>query len=240
MSQYESKLLTAGVSFIKVEPTLLQSRFQSKVYVWPDATNRLNPLVNRNYWHAYGKLNIRYKKLALTPSLDFDYLENYVYFDTDGIVRQETAKAISILRPGLGYHLQFGKFLISGQGYYTVKEGPDVIRMPPIFINTRIQYEFLYAKVLYIQTGIDLHYKSKYYADAYMPLTQQYHLQDRQQVEGYVLADLYANLRINRTRLFIKLTHANQGLITPGYYVAPDFLQMRRGFAFGVDWYLFD
>lgn len=73
-----------------------------------------------------------------------------------------------------------------------------------------------------------------------MPLTQQYHLQDRQQVEGYVLADLYANLRINRTRLFIKLTHANQGLITPGYFVAPDYLQMRRGFAFGVDWYLFD
>jgi hypothetical protein len=184
-------------------------------------------------------LNIRIKNLRLEPSLDYYLVKNYVYFDTAGYVQQEKSP-ISIVRPGLGYHLQIGKFLISGQAYYTAKEGPDVIRMPPFFINTRIQYEFLYAKVLYIQTGVDLHYKSPYYADAYMPLTQQYHLQDRQQVEGYVLADLYANLRINRTRLFIKLTHANQGLITPGYFVAPDYLQMRRGFAFGVDWYLFD
>ena len=237
--QFESKFLTAGVSYMAVEPTVLQSRFQSKVYFWPDATNGLNPLVNRNYLHAHGKLNVRYKKLRLEPGLDYDLLKNYVYFDEAGVVRQEKSP-ISIIRPGLGYHLQLGKFVVSGQAYYTAKEGPDVIRIPPFFMNTRIQYEFLYAKVLYIQTGIDLHYKSPYYGDAYMPLTQQFHLQNRQQVEGYVLADLYANLRINRTRLFIKLTHVNQGVFQPGYFVAPDFLPMRRGFAFGVDWYLFD
>ena len=74
-----------------------------------------------------------------------------------------------------------------------------------------------------------------------MPVTQQFYLQNRQRVEGYLLADLYANLRVNRTRLFLKMTHANQGLLqTPGYFVAPDFLQMRRSFAFGVDWFLFD
>lgn len=237
--QVESKFLTAGGSYVNVEPTLLQERFQSKVYLWPDASRGLAPLSKRNYLHAYGKLNVGYKKLRIQPSLDYYLVKNYVYFDTAGVVQQEKSP-ISIIRPGLGYHLQLGKFLIAGQAYYTAKEGPDVIRMPPFFMNTRIQYEFLYAKVLYIQTGIDLHYKSPYYGDAYMPLTQQYHIQNRQKVEGYVLADLYANLRINRTRLFIKLTHANQGLLTPGYYVAPDFLPMRRGFAFGVDWYLFD
>ncbi|GAB2537483.1 putative porin [Spirosoma aerophilum] len=237
--QVESKFLTAGGSYVNIQPTLVQERFQSKVYNWPDPSNGLLPLIKRDYWHAYGKLNVAYRKLRLEPSLDYYLVKNYIYFDEKGVVQQENSP-ISIVRPGLRYHLQLGKFLISGLAYYTAKEGPDVIRMPPLFVNTRIQYEFLYAKVLYIQTGIDLHYKSKYYADAYMPLTQQYHLQNRQQVEGYVLADLYANLRINRTRLFIKLTHANQGLVTPGYYVAPDFLQIRRGFAFGVDWYLFD
>jgi len=107
-------------------------------------------------------------------------------------------------------------------------------------MNARFQYEVLYAKALYIQVGVDLHYKSPYYANAYMPITQQFYLQNNQQVEGYILADLYANLRVNRTRLFVKLTHANQGVLQPGYFVAPNYLQMRRGFAFGVDWYLFD
>ena len=141
---------------------------------------------------------------------------------------------------GLDTTFNLGKFLLAGQGYYTVQSRTDVLRTPPFFINTRLQYEFLYAKVLYIQAGIDLHYKSSYYADAYMPVTQQFYLQNRQAVEGAVLADVYANLRVNRTRLFVKLTHANQGIFQPGYFVAPDFLQMRRGFAFGVDWYLFD
>ncbi|GAB4055472.1 putative porin [Spirosoma litoris] len=242
--QFDSKLLTAGGSYISLAPTLVQQRFQSKVYFWPDATNGFKPLVNRNYLNFYGKLNIQYKKYRLQPSLDLDLLDNYVYFDSSG-VRQtgqsDKVETITIVRPGLGYHFQFGKFLISGQAYYTKQTtGPEVIHMPPFFINTRIQYEFLYSKVLYIQTGVDLHYKSPYYADAYMPVTQQFYLQNTEKVEGAILADLYANLRVNRTRLFVKLTHANQGLPQAGYFVSPGFLQMRRGFSFGVDWYLFD
>ena len=94
--------------------------------------------------------------------------------------------------------------------------------------------------MLYIQAGAELHYKSAYYADAYMPLTQQFYLQTRQKAEGYLLADVFANLRINRTRLFVKMSHVNQGILQSTYFVAPDYLGMRRSFAFGVDWYLFD
>lgn len=231
--QFESRFLTAGYTAMLVQPTLLQERFQSIVYFWR------NNFRLRGYNHAYGQLNLRYKGLRLQPGLDYMLLSNYVYFDTDGVARQDNG-SFSVLRTGLGYHLQIGKFLTAGQAYYTLQSRSDVLRTPPLFWNGRIQYELLYAKVLYIQVGVDLHYKSPYFADAYMPLTQQFILQNRQQVEGYLLADLYANLRVNRTRLFVKLTHANQGLTQPGYFVTPDYLQMRRGFAFGVDWYLFD
>ncbi|MBD2704258.1 putative porin [Spirosoma sp. BT702] len=237
--QLESKFLTAGGSILQVEPTLLQERFQSKVYFWNGVDKNSNPLTLRNYYHAYGKLNLGNNRIRLQPQLDYYLVKNFIYFDTAGVVTQEKAP-LSIIRTGLGYHFQLGKFLIAGQGFYTVQSGPDVLRQPPFFMNTRIQFEFLYAKVLYIQTGVDLHYKSPYYADAYMPLTQQFYLQNRQMVEGYILADVYANLRINRTRLFVKLTHANQGVFQEGYFVAPDYLQLRRGFSFGVDWYLFD
>ena len=94
--------------------------------------------------------------------------------------------------------------------------------------------------MLHIQTGLELHYKSRYRADAYMPVTQQYYLQDAQVVEGAVLADAFANFRVNRVRFFLKFSHVNQGLIQPGYFVAPGFLQLQRGFGFGVDWLLFD
>lgn len=235
--QFESKFLTAGYTAMLVEPTLLQERYQSKVFFWR------NNFKLRGYNHAYGKLNLRYRKIRLEPGLDYQLLSNYTYFDENAVARQAEG-SFSVLRTGLGYQFEVGKFLTSGQAYYTIQSRTDILRTPPLFLNARLQYEFLYAKVLYIQAGIDLHYKSPYYADAYMPLTQQFYIQNRQRVEGYVLADLYANLRVNRTRLFIKLTNATQGLfpqvLEPGYFVAPDYLQLRRGFAFGVDWYLFD
>lgn len=231
--QLDSKLLTAGYSSMFVSPTLLQERFQSPLFFWR------NNFSLRGYNHAFGKLNLRYKNIRLEPVLDYYLLSNYIYFD-EKAAPQQVDGSFSVLRTGLGYRFQVGKFLLAGQGYYTVQSRTDVLHTPPFFMNTRLQYEFLYAKVLYIQAGIDLHYKSSYYADAYMPVTQQFYLQNRQAVEGAILADVYANLRVNRTRLFIKLTHANQGVFQPGYFVAPDFLQLRRGFAFGVDWYLFD
>ncbi|GAB2568345.1 hypothetical protein GCM10027190_17680 [Spirosoma areae] len=231
--QLESKFLTAGYTSMFVNPTLIQERYQSLIFSWR------NNFSLRGYNHAYGKLNLRYKQLRLEPGVDYYLLSNYIYFDEQA-TPQQVDGSFSVLRTGLGYQLQVGKFLLGGQAYYTVQSRTDVLRTPPFFANARLQYEFLYAKVLYIQAGVDLHYKSPYYADAYMPLTQQFYRQNRQPVEGYVLADLYANLRINRTRLFVKLTHANQGVFQPGYFVAPDYLQMRRGFAFGVDWYLFD
>ena len=231
--QLDSKLLTVGYSSLFVNPTLLQERFQSPIFFWR------NNFSLRGYNHAFGRLNLRYKQIRIEPVVDYYLLSNYIYFD-EKAAPQQVNGSFSVLRTGVGYNFQLGKFTVSGLGYYTVQSRTDVLRTPPLFVNTKLQYEFLYAKVLYIQAGVDLHYKSAYYADAYMPVTQQFYLQNRQQVEGYVLADLYANLRVNRTRLFVKLTHANQGLFQPGYFVAPDYLQMRRGFAFGVDWYLFD
>jgi len=231
--QLNSKFLTAGYSSILANPTLLQERFQSDVFFWRNNFNL------RGYNHAFGKLNLRYKKLLFQPGLDYYLLSNYIYFDTNAVAQQLNG-SFSVLRLGAGYKLEVGKFLAAGQAYYTVQSRRDVLRTPPFFMNAQFQYELLYAKALYIQVGVDLHYKSPYYADAYMPVTQQFYIQNTQQVEGYILADLYANFRVNRTRLFVKLTHANQGVFQPGYFVAPGYLAMRRGFAFGVDWYLFD
>ena len=231
--QLESRFLTAGYTAMLVDPTLLMARYQSPVFAWR------NTFKLRGYNYAYGKLNLRYRGLRLEPGLDYYLLSNYTYFGADTLPHQATG-SFSVLRTGLGYHFGLGKLIVSGQAYYTVQSRTDILRTPPFLWNGRFQYELLYAKVLYIQAGVDLSYKSAYYADAYMPVTQQFYLQNRQKVEGYLMADVYANLRINRTRLFVKLTHANQGLPRPGYFVAPDFLQMRRGFAFGVDWYLFD
>ena len=231
--QLETKLFTAGYRSIFVSPTLLQQRFESNNLTW--STN----FGLRGTQHAYGKLNLAYRKIRFQPGLDYYLLNNYIYFDENALPKQ-LSSAFSILRAGVGAQVSIGKFQASTQGYYTVVSRNDILRAPKLFVNLRASYDLLFAKVLYIQTGVELHYKSAYYADNYMPLTQQFYLQNNRRVEGYVLADVFANFRINRTRLFVKMSHVNQDLLQPTYFVGADYLGMRRTFAFGVDWYLFD
>ena len=230
----ESKAFTAGFTSLQAAPTLISQRFISDVYQWT------NTFGLRRTQHAYGQFSVRYKGVTVSPGADFWLLGNYVYFDEKGLPQQNKGE-FSMFRTGLGLSYKTPRFLASTQVYYTpLNSGEGVLRVPKLFVNARVQYDFIYAKVLHIQTGIDLHYKSSYFADAYSPVTQQYRLQNDQEVEGAILADVFANMRVNRVRFFLKMSHANQGLFGPGYYVSPGFPQIQRGFCFGVDWLLFD
>ena len=237
--QLESKLFTVGFTTMLAQPTLISQRFTSNHYQWD---NRLGDRAFglRGTQHAYGLLNVRYKDWTVSPGGDFWLLNNYVYFNQKA-VPQQLATAFTLFRVGLAASYTRARFRVSTQLYYTpLNAGDDVLRIPTFFANARVQYDFIYAKVLHIQTGLELHYKSRFYGDAYMPVTQQYYLQDRQLVEGAVLADAFANMRVNRVRFFLKFSHVNQGLFEPGYFVAPGYLQLQRGLGFGVDWLLFD
>ncbi|MBC7406925.1 MAG: hypothetical protein H7339_00905 [Arcicella sp.] len=244
--EYQGKWLNLGYRSQSTSPTLVQRANFNNGLRWEDYSSFLNysrsrgisDKVQTNNIYGYG--SVRFGGLIFHPSVDFDIITNYIYFDTLAFVRQNKGTAIGILRTGLGFDYRKGKFSMTNQIYYSESTGPDLIRFPKIFANSRLAFDLLYKKKLYIQTGIELHYKSGYYADAYMPAIQQFHLQDKQNIEGYLQADVFADLRINRVRLFFKFAHVNQGIFNGGYYASPGFAGMGRVLAFGVHWLLFD
>ncbi|WP_221622309.1 putative porin [Larkinella rosea] len=235
----ESRFLTAGYESVFASPTLVQTRFISNNFQWDHVTRQSAQFELRGTQHAYGQLNLKVGKLVLSPGLDYYLLSNYIYFDTVGVPRQ-LSSAFSILRSGFGFQFRAGKFAAVGQGYYTLLSRDDVLRIPRLFANARVEYNFLLFKKLYVLAGVQFHYKSAYYADQYMPLTQQYHLQNETKLGDYIMAEPFANFRINRVRLFLKMAHANQDLLGKIYYSAPYFRTINRSFAFGVHWLLFD
>jgi hypothetical protein len=109
--------------------------------------------------------------------------------------------------------------------------------------NFRATFDFVYYKVLFLQLGAEIHYKSTYYADAYMPLTQQFHLQNSIKTEGVVYTEFFVNARINRVRLFLKMANSGQGFqgpLNPGYFSSPLYPVVGRSLGFGINWPLFD
>lgn len=233
-----SKWFSAGYYSVFSSPTLLQQLYESNHFRWENTSR----LVNSN--NIYGQINLNTKQVRFSPRLDYHLINNYFYYDTAAVARQFTASAFSILRIGAQTEWRPRKFQFLAQTYYTLVSNDNILRIPRFFANFRMAYDFIYAKVLFLQVGGEIHYKSAYYADAYMPLTQQFYLQNKLKTEGVVYSELFLNARINRVRLFVKMANAAQGwlqgALNPGYFSTPFYPVVGRSLGFGVNWPLFD
>ncbi|MFN8355375.1 MAG: putative porin [Spirosomataceae bacterium] len=233
-AEYQSPFITAGFTSSFNSPTLLQQRFIGGIVNWDNTFS--NVFVN----NFYGKMQLKLKNISILPEATYSLIKNYIYFDT--LARpQQTSVPINVFRIGGSIEWRWKKLSTLTQLFLTTTSGADVIRMPKVFWNSRLAYDLLFRKVLYIQAGLELHYKSSYYADAYLPVNQQFYLNNSFLVNGYIVADAFADFRINRVRLFVKMSHVNQGLMpTKGYFSTPYFPAIGRTFGFGVNWPLFD
>ena len=214
-------------------PDLLMQRYISNHLAWDNDFK----LTGANT--IFGSIPVKTKGIELVPEVQYHLVSNYVYYDTAAVARQLNS-SFSLLRLGTTLRWEGEKFAFRGQGYYTINSNSRVLRIPALFVSAEVTYDFLYAKALYVQIGVAAHYRSSYLADAYMPLTQQFYLQNNFLVDRYLVADAFASLRVKRVRILLKMSHINEGLGGLGYYVTPRYLGMQRAFSFGVYWPLFD
>jgi hypothetical protein len=186
-----------------------------------------------------GTIDLKTKYVYFRPTATIQRIADYVYYDTLAAAKQ-TADAIGVFRTGFSVGGTYKRLEWSALVLANTKTGPDVIRMPALVATANVALNVQYKKLLYLQFGVDVQHQSAYYADAYMPVMQQYHLQDRYEIPAFVQADAYVSLRINRVRLFFKMQNATQGLLNSNYYTAYLHPAMGRSFGYGVRWLLFD
>ena len=229
-----SKWFTAGYESVFSSPTLLQQVYASNHLRWDNNFGFMNSNT------LFGQVNFSTKKVKLVPRLDYHLLNNFIYYDTLAQPRQELTPFSVFRLSGLAEWKPSKRWQFQTQLNYTAVANKNVLRIPAFSGSFRGSFDFVYSKALEVQVGIDLHYKSAYFADAYMPLTQQFYRQNRFQTEDYLLAEAFANFRINRVRLFVKAAHANQGILAPGYFQTPFYPVVGRSIGFGVNWPLFD
>jgi hypothetical protein len=229
----ESKFFQASFTSVLYSPTALQRNYISNHFFWNK--NYSNTLANE----ISGGINLRAKKLLFNPFGRYTTLTNYIYFDNQAIP-QQTDQTIQLIQVGFNFNYQLGKFKTVNTAIYSGRLGADLLRFPTFFVNTRVYCEdCFFKKVLQSQIGIEGHFKSDYYADAYLPVTKQFHLQDDFLVKSYFIADIFANFKVGDFRIFLKFSHLNQRLDS-GYVTTPIYPGMRRAFTFGVSWLFFD
>ncbi|MFN3850704.1 MAG: putative porin [Spirosomataceae bacterium] len=231
--EYVSPRIKAGFFQIVSPSNLIQNRFYSPLLEWDNSFR--NTFSN----NIYASTELRKGKLTLIPNGQYSIITNYIYYDTD-LKPKQTSEAINILKLGLTAELRLKKWTFYNQLFVTTNTKDKYIRIPLIANNLRISYDILYAKVLKIHTGIEVYYKSAYYADNYNPLIRQFHLQNQQKVWGYPVVDAFADLMVNKVRLFFKYNHLNNLAFSTNYYTTPTYPGLSGTLNMGVNWPLFD
>ncbi|REA63020.1 hypothetical protein DSL64_05190 [Dyadobacter luteus] len=226
----------AGVQIIQTAPDLLTQRYLGNHFDWRNNFNGQKVLT------FYGSAPVKSKKIDFTADAYIHQIVDYIYYDTLALPTQYNGR-FGLYRIGATTASHFKRWNFAGMAYFSGTDNSDIFKVPNLFASGEVTYDFVYAKVLHIQLGLAARYRSTYFADAYMPVTQQFHRQNTTQVQGRVITDAFANIRISRVRLFFQMSYVNMnlwGAAPAGYYITPTYMGQGRAFSFGVLWPLFD
>lgn len=227
-----------GFQTALTSPDLLMMMYKNSYLYWnnTDDNLKLSKVVSFT-----GALPVKVGKVSLTPDFQWHQLINYLYYDEDARPAQHDG-TFSLMRIGLDTEISLRRWRFRTLAYYNEGFDNRIIRIPRLFLSGEVSFLFTYAKELDIQLGLAGNYTSSYYADAYMPMTQQFHIQNKLAVGNYPVVDAFANLRIKRVLLLLKYSHLNHRWLSngEGYFLTPGYMGLQPAFSFGVRWPLFD
>ena len=170
-------------------------------------------------------------------------IKNYTYLNADVLPTQHSSN-MQVVDATLTQNFRLGILHLDNEVTWQKTNGSDVLPLPELSL-----YHNLYLlgkiahKVLTVQLGADLRYFTSYYAPAYSPALQHYTLQsssDLVKIGGYPVVNVYANLHLKRTRLFVMMYHVNAGMGDRNYFFVPHYPLNGRLLKFGVSWNFYD
>lgn len=170
-------------------------------------------------------------------------VKNYTYFNQQALPTQSSGN-IQIISATFTQNFKAGIFHLDNEVTWQKSSNTTIIPLPQISLYHNFYLQTALAKkVLSVELGADVRYFTKYYAPAYTPAIQQYHLQsadDQIEIGGYPIVNIYANLHLKRTRFFVMMYHVNQGMGTKNYFLAPHYPINPRLLKIGLSWNFFD
>ncbi len=204
--------------------------YQSNHFNWNNAFKKQLFLVN----------SFEYILKNFHASASIMALGNFIYFDTLALPAQLSA-TMSLLNISVRKLINLRRWSFDVRAVYQKASNTNGLRVPELIGDLSVYYtKDLFKKAAIIQTGVNVRYNTAYYADAYMPATKSFYIQNKKEVGNYFYGDLFFNLQIKRARLFLKYQNIGFLLKDFSYYTVPSYPMPDGGFRFGVSWMFYD
>ena len=217
--------------------------FQNKTPEWYFAryrSNRFNwnlDLEKERIFSFTGEY--RYK--TVKAGVNFISLGNYTYFN-DAVTPQQSASPGSVMKIYTAGTIPIHYFGINMRMVYQTTSMPSAIHLPAFTGKMDLFFKkWIFKGAAHLQTGVQLSYFTKYYADAYMPELRAFYWQNTKKIGNYLYLDLYATMKIKSLRFFLQgknmLEFVEQN---KRYYNSPGYPGFDGGFYLGISWKLYN
>ncbi len=210
------------------EPDWYSQHYYSNHYVWDNdfgktSTTKLEAKVEVPKWN-------------LEASFGYGLVDNYLYNDTLGIIRQHP-EMLNVMTGYLKKNFKLWIFRFDHRVLFQYSSNQEVLPLPMFTFHFRYYIEFTAVKnVLDIQIGADATFNTKYYAPAYNPALGTFQLQTREELGNNPYIDLFVNLQWKRLSLFLKVVNIGEGWPNGDTFSAYHYIQPPLMFKFGIHW----
>jgi hypothetical protein len=225
-------LLNASVNTALKSPGFIYQRYYSNHFTWE---NNFEKSAVKNIWAEYSL-----PQYKISIGAEATTISHFIYLDSTALPVQ-TFKEIRVLKYFLNKNFRLGKFHLNNAFIVQKINDDKVLHLPSLVSTQSLFYESaFYNKALLVQIGFDFNFSSLYYADAFMPATGLFYLQNEKKTNGYALADFFVNFRIKTARVFVKLENITDIFSGTGYYLTPHYPMQGTTLKFGFRWRFFD
>ncbi len=214
-------------------PDLIYNYWHANNFSWD---NNFKPV---NFWQA--QIGAKNYRSGLSFNILWHNYFNYLYFDANAKPQQ-----LKTIISNWQYNVNFDKVVFKHLGLranmmYQTTNNKTIIKMPALAASGSIYYTGnLFKNALQLQIGAQADWYQAFEANAYMPATNTFYIQDKKTVGNYPFVDVFLNARIKPVQFFVKVENVMQGLTGSNYYFVPGYIQPDRSFRFGITWLFFD
>lgn len=221
----DSLQIKAFGSFDNSEAPYLTKNYLSNHFIWHNNFGK-ERTVNFGGEVYLGRTNTKVRA-------SLSNLQNHIYFGSDG-TPQQCGSSVQVLSLSLNQNFRLGILHWDNNVTYQTSSKQEIIPLPKLAVYSNL-YLLCRIATLDLQFGVDCDYYTSYKAPSYQPATAQFVNQNEYEIGNYPFCNLYANMKLSRTRFYVMYSHFNKGLFGgDNYFSLPNYPLNPSRFQLGI------
>lgn len=225
-------LVTAQAYLNSVSPAMIFTNYSGNHLRWTNSFNTVN--------QAGAEFSVFYTSKRLLRLVELFAKTNAsdqpLYFDSTFLPAQYPG-TISTFSSGVMVSIKAGWFNSATRFTWSSTSNDTIVRLPQYLVqHTMYADVHIFKNAMQLQAGIDITWFSEFTAEAYMPAVAQFYVQNDRKVGNYTYISPWVSFRIKPVRVFIKVDHANAGLMGRKYFLLDHYPANDLAVKIGISW----